>query len=129
MEISGSGGGGYSSGGTYGYGYNPSTPSSVTPNIPSPHPYGITQGNPGGSEAGGGGGAGGAGSPGNGGKGGIGTRTSIAGPNYPIGTPAPGGAGGYLLVVVQVLLHLLIHPVQDLMVWYEKDIKVDLVIL
>ena len=92
----GSGGGGYSSGGTYGYGYNPSTPSSVTPNIPSPHPYGITQGNPGGSEAGGGGGAGGAGSPGNGGKGGIGTRTSIAGPNYPIGTPGPGGAGGYL---------------------------------
>ena len=92
----GSGGGGFSSGGNGGYGYNPSTPSSVTPNIPSPHPYGITQGNPGGQHAGGGGGAGGAGASGNGGKGGIGTRTSIAGPNYPIGTPGPGGAGGYL---------------------------------
>jgi hypothetical protein len=92
----GSGGGGYSGGSAGGYGYNPSTPAPVLAAVPLPSPYGITQGNNGAPDAGGGGGAGGAGSPGPGGKGGIGSRTDIAGPNYPIGTPGPGGSGGYL---------------------------------
>jgi len=92
----GSGGGGFSSGGGGGFGYNPSTPAPVLSGVPLPSPYNITQGNNGGTSAGGGGGAGGAGSTGPGGKGGIGTRTSIAGPSYPIGTPGPGGDGGYL---------------------------------
>jgi len=92
----GSGGGGYSSGGAGGFGYNPLTPAPVLAAVPLPSPYGITQGNNGAPEAGGGGGAGGAGSPGPGGKGGIGSRTDIAGPSYPIGTPGPGGTGGYL---------------------------------
>ena len=64
---SGGGAGGSEGGnvGTIGYGYNPTTPSPVVPNIPSPHPYGITQGNNAGTGAvgpgygaGGGGGAG-----------------------------------------------------------------------
>ena len=77
----GSGGGGYSSGGG--------------DNAGSGGPD--SQGQDGGhSGAGGGGGAGGAGTPGNAGKGGLGLRTSIAGPNYPIGTPGPAGSGGYV---------------------------------
>jgi len=85
-----------------GYGYNPSTPSPVVPNIPSPHPYGITQGNPGGSDpdsgtygapyaAGGGGGAGGAGQGvSNSGNGGLGVQVLIAGP---ASTPGVGAVG------------------------------------
>ena len=98
----GSGGGSFSSNTAIGYGYNPSTPSPVVPNIPSPHPYGITQGNNGAPNAGGGGGAGGAGASGPGGKGGLGARIDIAGPSAdpsPIGTPGPGSgaaATGYL---------------------------------
>lgn len=102
-----------------GYGYNPSTPSPIVPNIPSPHPYGITQGNPGGSDpdsgtyaapyvAGGGGGAGGAGQGvSNSGNGGLGVQVLIAGPaSHPgVGAVGPngqeqwycggGGAGGF----------------------------------
>jgi len=102
-----------------GYGYNPSTPSPIVPNIPSPHPYGITQGNPGGSDpdsgtyaapyvAGGGGGAGGAGQGvSNSGNGGLGVQVLIAGPaSHPgVGAVGPngqeqwycggGGGGGY----------------------------------
>tara|TARA_Y100000289_G_scaffold3279_1_gene3067 strand:+ start:144 stop:1319 length:1176 start_codon:yes stop_codon:yes gene_type:complete len=121
----GSGGGAGDKGGTAtgGYGYNPTTPDPITPSIPSPHPYGITQGNNGGTTsgpysspygAGGGGGAGGTGQGINGGSltaydgnGGIGSQVLIAGPSsHPgVGAPGPngqeqwycggGGGGGY----------------------------------
>ena len=86
----GSGGGIAYRGPDVGYGYNPSTPSPIVPNIPSSHPYGITQGNPGGAAPGslfgsGGGGAGGAGDaatgpPIYGANGGAGLQVAIAGP-------------------------------------------------
>lgn len=87
----GGSGGGSKGTGTIGYGYNPSTPSPVTPQIPASHPYGFTQGNPGGQGnpgaqyCGGGGGIGAAGasvpnSSTNGGAGGAGLKFAIAGP-------------------------------------------------
>ena len=113
----GSGGGGGTSssvGYSKGFGYNPSTPSPVVPNIPSSHPYGITQGNNGAdgnpSGGGGGGGAGGTGSQGasnpDGGDGGAGSPIAIesstaktyagggGGSGYPTGTSGSGGSGG-----------------------------------
>ena len=124
----GSGGGAGDVDGTRngGFGYNPSTPSPVVPNIPSPHPYGITQGNNGGTCSGtygapyvaaGGGGAGGNGLGTDGGSvqsydgnGGLGVQVLIAGPSsHPgVGAPGPngqeqwycggGGGGGYVTV-------------------------------
>ena len=109
----GSGGGQSYGPGSQGYGYNPSTPSPVVPNIPSPHPYGITQGNDGGLSSDtnwygtGGGGAGQQGSGENDGPhptygypGGDGVQVHIAGPatNTGIGETegwfAGGGGGG-----------------------------------
>ena len=113
----GSGGGIAYRGPAVGYGYNPSTPSPIVPNIPSSHPYGITQGNPGGNAdssskyGSGGGGAGAAGgnagsSPPYGADGGAGVQIAIAGPTALSGVgainPGPGesqwfaggGAGG-----------------------------------
>ena len=100
----GSGGGGAYRTPVVGYGYNPSTPSPIVPNIPSPHPYGITQGNNGGfcdgtAEYGSaGGGAGGVGADGggplnHGGDGGAGVQVLIAGPPTTIGVGATGPAG------------------------------------
>ena len=85
----GGSGGGSKGAVTIGYGYNPSTPSPVVPSIPSPHPYGFTQGNnggqgyPGDQYNGGGGGIGGVGGDGSssaGGAGGAGLQFAIAGP-------------------------------------------------
>ena len=91
----GSGGGGSANDGTKGYGYNPTTPTSVITAVPLPDPYGLTQGNPGGDGSGsggaGGGGAGGAGQPrGDGGAGGAGSPISISGSDV---TYAAGGLG------------------------------------
>ena len=102
----GSGGGGGYRTPVVGYGYNPSTPAPIVPNIPSTHPYGITQGNNGGfcdgtAEYGsGGGGAGGVGADGggpldHGADGGAGSQILIAGPPTTSGVGAPGPGGTF----------------------------------
>ena len=101
----GSGGGIGYNGPAVGYGYNPSTPAPIVPNIPSPHPYGITQGYPGGpapnntTYGSSGGGAGGPGAIGggplaHGADGGAGAQILIAGPPTTSGVGAPGPGGG-----------------------------------
>jgi hypothetical protein len=102
----GSGGGIGYNGPDLGYGYNPSTPAPIVPNIPSPHPYGITQGYPGGpapnntTYGSSGGGAGGPGAVGggplaHGADGGAGAQILIAGPPTTSGVGSPGPGGGF----------------------------------